>query len=76
MIVIPGEWLVYSKKITRTRHSVKDELNIMQYELFILRDTGSINDKRFYQFRILKDDYSPKPAFYAFCNQAKELGKK
>lgn len=54
------------EKIIRTISSIKDELNIDTYELFALRDTDTSNQNIFYQFGLLKDDYSPKPAFNTF----------
>jgi hypothetical protein len=32
-------------------------------ELFTLRDADSSNDDLFHQFGVLRDDYTPKPAF-------------
>jgi hypothetical protein len=54
------------EKIIRTLYSLSDELNIQRYELFSLRDSDSSNQNIFYQFGLLKDDYTPKPAFYTF----------
>jgi hypothetical protein len=39
------------------------ELNVTHWELFTLRDADSSNDDMFHQFGVLRDDYSPKPAF-------------
>ena len=78
-----GENRTYEKqaevleKIIRSIYALSNELNIQQYELFSLRDSDSGNQNVFYQFGLLKDDYTPKPAFYAFqklikeCNNAK-----
>jgi hypothetical protein len=60
--------------IVRTVHSLKTELNITGYELFSLRDADSGNGNLFYQFGLLHDDYSPKPAFQTYCNLVGELG--
>jgi hypothetical protein len=59
--------------IIRALNEVKRELNIKSYELFSLRDADSKNDNLFYQFGILKDDYTPKPAFYKFRELIQEL---
>jgi hypothetical protein len=64
---------VVIEKVVRTVHSLKSELNINRYELFSLRDTNSSVENTFYQFGLLKDDYSPKPAFSIFCKLIDEL---
>jgi hypothetical protein len=64
---------VVIEKVVRTVHSLKSELNISHYELFSLRDTNSSVENIFYQFGILKDDYSPKSAFSIFCKLIDEL---
>lgn len=64
---------VVIEKVIRTIYSLKSELNISHYELFSLRDTNSSNENLFYQFGLLKDDYSPKPAFSVFCKLINEL---
>jgi hypothetical protein len=61
------------EKIVRTIDSLKSELNITHYELFSLRDTNSSVEDLFHQFGLLKDDYSPKPAFSIFCKLIDEL---
>jgi len=67
---------VIVETIVRALNDIKDELNIERYELFGLRDTDTNNDNLFYQFGIVKDDYTPKPAFYKFLDLIKELGNK
>jgi hypothetical protein len=52
--------------IIRKVHSLREILNITHYELFGLRDADSSNDNMFYQFGILRDDYTPKPAFEVY----------
>ena len=39
------------------------ELNVTHWELFTLRDADSSKDDLFHNFGILRDDYSPKPAY-------------
>lgn len=51
------------EKVIKTISTVSDELNIDTYELFALRDTDTSNQNIFYQFGLLKDNYTPKPAF-------------
>lgn len=48
-------------------------LTIHRYELFNLRDADSSQNDIFYQFGLLRDDYSPKPAFAVFKKLVAEL---
>jgi hypothetical protein len=50
------------------------DLNIAGYELFALRDARSADTSLMAQFGILKDDYSPKPAFEVYRRLVAELG--
>jgi hypothetical protein len=61
------------EKVIRTIYEIKDELNIQEYYLFGLRDADSSNTNIFYQFGLLKDDYSPKPAFNIYRKLINEL---
>jgi len=61
--------------VIRTVYRLRDELNITHYELFGLRDADSAKDDLFHQFGIVRDDYSPKPAFYTFKKLIQELGQ-
>jgi hypothetical protein len=47
----------------RAVHDLRAELNVTHWELFTLRDANSSKDDMFYRFGVLRDDYSPKPAF-------------
>jgi hypothetical protein len=49
--------------VLRTVHDLRAELNITHWELFTLRDADSSKDDLFYRFGVLRDEYSPKPAF-------------
>jgi hypothetical protein len=49
--------------VLRAVHARRDELNVTHWELFTLRDADSFNDDMFHQFGVLRDDYTPKPAF-------------
>lgn len=60
--------------VIRTIYRLRDELNISHYELFGLRDADSSNDDIFHQFGVMRDDYTPKPAFYTFQSLIRELG--
>lgn len=59
--------------IIRTIYEERQTFNIHRYELFNLRDADSAQDDIFYQFGILRDDYSPKPAYQVFQKLVKEL---
>lgn len=59
--------------IIRGIYACRTELNITHYELFSLRDADSENPNLFYQFGLLQDDYSAKPAFYTYQQLIEEL---
>lgn len=60
--------------VIRAVYDLSQELNITHYELFGLRDADSSKDDLFHQFGIMRDDYSPKPAYYTFKKLIQELG--
>lgn len=60
--------------VIRTVHEHGTNLNITHYELFALRDAASSNPDLFYQFGLMRDDYSPKPAFETYRSLIAELG--
>lgn len=60
--------------VIRTIYNLRQELNISHYELFGLRDADSAKDDLFHQYGIMRDDYSPKPAYYTFKKLIQELG--
>jgi hypothetical protein len=60
--------------IVRTVHDYRGNYHITHYRLFDLRDTDSSNPDIFYQFGILRDDYTPKPAFEVYRRLIAELG--
>jgi len=60
--------------VIRTTYNLRYELNISHYELFGLRDADSSKDDLFHQYGIMRDDYSPKPAYYTFKKLIQELG--
>jgi len=61
--------------VIRTVHKLRQELNITHYELFGLRDADSTKDDLFHQFGIMRDDYTPKPAYETFRRLIAELGE-
>jgi hypothetical protein len=60
--------------IVRSVHAARSDLNVTHWELFTLRDADSNKDDLFHQFGILRDDYSPKPAFQRLAHLYSELG--
>jgi hypothetical protein len=52
--------------IIHTINDYRGNYNITSYELFDLRDVDSSNPDLFYQFGLLRDDYTPKPAFEVY----------
>ncbi|WP_434509961.1 hypothetical protein [Desulfitobacterium sp. AusDCA] len=60
--------------VIRTIYNLRLELNISHYELFGLRDADSSKDDLFHQYGIMRDDYSPKPAYYTFKKLIQDLG--
>jgi hypothetical protein len=65
---------VVLESIVRTVHALRSDLNITHWELFTLRDADSSKDGLFHRFGVLRDDYSPKPAFHTLCRLIAELG--
>lgn len=57
----------------RAVHELRAELNVTHWELFTLRDANSSKDDMFYRFGVLRDDYSPKPAFGVLRDLIAEL---
>jgi hypothetical protein len=62
------------EQMVRTVHQLSSKLNITHYELFALRDADTANPESNNQFGILRDDYSPKPAFEVYRRLIGELG--
>ena len=60
--------------VIRTVHSLRQELNLTHYELFALRDADSSRAGILHNFGILRDDYTPKPAFETYRRLIAELG--
>jgi hypothetical protein len=61
--------------IVRTVDGVAESLNITHYEHFALRGANSSVDDPFFQLGLLRDNYSPKPAFAAYRQLIAELGR-
>lgn len=60
--------------VIQTIYDLSRELNISHYELFGLRDADSSKDDLFHQYGIMRDDYTPKPAYHTFKKLIRELG--
>ncbi|MBV9871956.1 MAG: hypothetical protein JO214_15175 [Frankiaceae bacterium] len=60
--------------IVRTVHGLARSHNITHYMLFGLRDADSAKSDLFHQFGIMRDDYTPKPAYARFKALVAELG--
>lgn len=60
--------------VIQTIYDLRQELNISHFELFGLRDADSSKDDLFHQHGIMRDDYTPKPAYYTFKKLIQELG--
>ncbi len=60
--------------VIRTVHGQASGLNLTHYEHFSLRDADSHNPNLFHQFGLLRDDYSPKPAFGTYRDLIADLG--
>lgn len=69
----PERQAVTLEKIVRAVYQHRQELNVTHYEYFDLRDTNSASTDTF-QFGLLRDDYSPKPAFEVYRRLITELG--
>ncbi|UFH53947.1 hypothetical protein [Spirosoma sp. KNUC1025] len=59
--------------VIRTVHAHRQTFTIIGYELFDLRDADSSQEDIFYQFGLLRDDYSPKFAYAVFRKLVHEL---
>jgi hypothetical protein len=59
--------------VTKIYH-LRNALNITQFELFSLRDADTANPESRRQFGIMRDDYTPKPAFETYRRLIQELG--
>lgn len=60
--------------VIRTINEHRAAFNVTRYEHFALRDADSSDPNLFYQFGLLRDDYTPKPAFEVYRTLIAELG--
>jgi len=60
----------------RRGDETRERLNIARYTMFDLRDADSSKADLMYQFGLMRDDYTPKPAFEAYRGLIDELGSK
>ena len=61
-------------RIVRKVYALRNTLNINQFGLFSLRDADTANPEVCRQFGIMRDDYTPKPAFDAYRQLIQDLG--
>jgi hypothetical protein len=59
--------------VLRAVHARRHELNVTHWELFALRDADSTCADPFHRFGIVRDVYSPKPAFERLRQTIAEL---
>jgi hypothetical protein len=62
------------ERIVRQVYALRNSLNITQFELYSLRDADTGNPDPSRQFGIMRDDYTPKPAFETYRRLIQELG--
>ena len=62
------------EELIRTIHEAREEFNITHYQWFSLRDSDSGRDEIFSQFGLMRDDYTPKPAFDMYRKVIAVLG--
>jgi hypothetical protein len=62
------------ERIVRKIVALRNRLNITQFGLFSLRDADTANPDAARQFGIMRDDYTPKPAFETYRRLISELG--
>ena len=55
-------------------NSARAQYNISGYRWFDLRDADSANPSFESQYGLLRDDYTPKPAFAVFADLVSSLG--
>ncbi|HLV98952.1 MAG TPA: hypothetical protein VKT82_09770 [Ktedonobacterales bacterium] len=60
--------------VIRAIHQQRARFNITHYEHHGLRDADSSNPNLFFQFGLLRDDYTPKPAFERYRQLIAALG--
>jgi hypothetical protein len=70
----PEKQATVIEAIVRAVYAQRTAFNVTHYELFALRDGNSANPDLFHQFGIMRDDYSPKPAFETYRELIAELG--
>jgi hypothetical protein len=62
------------ESIVKKIYDLRNSLNITQFELYSLRDADTGNPEFRRQFGIMRDDYTPKPAFETYRRLIQELG--
>ncbi|MER5860529.1 hypothetical protein ABT131_33785 [Streptomyces sp900105245] len=60
--------------VVRTVTALAADLHIDGYSFFALRDADSTGEGLFHRFGLLRDDYTPKPAFETYRRLINQLG--
>jgi hypothetical protein len=63
-----------AENMIRTFHDYSGNYNVHDYRWFNLRDGDSTSPNFQQQYGIMRDDYTPKPAFDVYARLARELG--
>jgi hypothetical protein len=75
-----GPWRSYERQaeaieaVIRTIYDYRGNYNVTHYEFFDLLDANSNDADMLSQFGLLRDDYTPKPAFDVYRKLVSELG--
>ncbi|NNC11694.1 hypothetical protein HII28_07375 [Planctomonas sp. JC2975] len=69
----PEEQATVLEAVIRTVYDLRVEYNVSRYVLFGLRDADSGESDIFHQYGIVRDDYTPKPAFTTYQRLIQQL---
>ncbi|WP_018349366.1 hypothetical protein [Longispora albida] len=61
------------EEVVRTIAGLRETLGVSGYSFFALRDADSTGTGLFHRFGLLRDDYTPKPAFETYAKLIAEL---
>jgi hypothetical protein len=64
-----------AENMIRTFHDYSGNYNVRDYRWFNLRDSDSTSPNFQQQYGIMRDDYTPKPAFDVYARLVDELGE-
>ena len=63
------------RRMVRAVHDYRGTFGVTDYRWFNLRDSDSSSPALFQHFGLLESDYDPKPAFAAYRELVRELGR-